>query len=386
MKVNVEGPDNGYTRYFGDETVNLTTEKQTFTYNFKMKEKSDFNSSLEFCLGNQGSEAPVTISNVSIRVKTEGPEVDIVEKTVRADGNFVYNGTFDQGEKRLGYWEFDEQDADAISVTNENLIRELEVKIEIPEGASEANPVVISQSDLPTMPAGKYLFSFDAYAMENEAGGFTAVLNGKEFTPELTNAKKSFEYKVEYLDTIKSEDASVEFRFTKPGIYFLDNVGVRENAIIKNASFEAGLAGYECHEFNEGKATFGVDSMNGNKTALDANITTVGTADWHVQVKQGGITLEKGKKYKLSFRARSTVERTISVVMQENGGSWAVYSGDNNVVVNDEWKSFDKVFTMEADTNTDVLLSIALGKIGDIEENVEHHVYLDDFDLVEVEE
>ena len=389
MIVNVEGPDNGWTRYFGDEVVDVTTEKKTYSFDFMMDKKSDYNSSVEFCLGNQGSTAPVTISNVSIKVKTEGPAEDIIDKTVRPDGNFVYNGTFDQGEKRLGYWEFDEADAEAISVTNDKLRRELEVKVVIPDGASEANPVVISQSELPTMPAGKYLFSFDAYTPDGDANGLTATLNGKDFAPELSADKMTYEFKVDYLESVASDDAKVEFRFTKPGVYYLDNVGVRENAIIKNASFEANLASYEAGSFNPGSAKFSVDSQNPkNNTACAVDIETVGNADWNVQLKQRGITLEKGKTYRLTFRAWATVDRTISAVMQRDGagdGLWTVYSGDNNVKLTDDWQEFELVFTMNDETDTDVLLSVSLGKFDDIDEGVMHSVYMDDFALEEVE-
>ena len=50
--------------------------------------------------------------------------------------------------------------------------------------------------------------------------------------------------------------------------------------------------------------------------------------DWHVQVKQPDVNVEKGKTYLLTFDAKSTATRTVSVVMQggEDRG-WEVYSG-----------------------------------------------------------
>ena len=392
--VDIEGPDNGWTRYFGDEKINITTkdtenpENNHYSYTFTMNDKSDPNGSLEFCLGNQGSTSPVTISNVTLK-HTDGEELpDTVEKTVRPDGNYVYNGSFDQGEKRLGYWEIDEDDKASVSVTNDNGVRELSVKVEVPEGASEANPVVVSQSELAPMAAGKYSFSFDAYTTDGSSDGIKASVAGKEFVPVLGASKQSFEYSLDFASKVDRADSEVVFEFTKPGVYYLDNVAIRENSVIKNSSFDSGLAGYECGAYSPGAATFGVDSIQeGNDNALDATISTVGTADWNVQVKQRGITLEKGKKYKLSLDARASVDRTISVVMQRDGADdndWTVYSGDNDISLTGTWQRFEKEFEMTSDTDTDALFSVSLGKFADIDENVAHHVYIDNISLEEV--
>lgn len=68
MKVDVEGPDNGWTRYMNDTVVELTAEKKSYTYEFTMNNKTDANGCLEFNLGNQGSKGEVTISNVKLVV------------------------------------------------------------------------------------------------------------------------------------------------------------------------------------------------------------------------------------------------------------------------------------------------------------------------------
>ena len=386
--VDLEGPDNGWTRYFNDTKVDITTEKKTYTYTFTMDQKTDANGSLEFNLGNQGSTAPVTISNVKLTHKSGDVIEEKVEKSVRQDGNYVYNGSFDQGDKRLGFWEIDEEDKSAVSVTNDGLRRELEVKVEVPEGASEANPVVVSQSELAPFVSGDYAFSFDAYQADGETDGLTAVLAGKEYVPELGTSSANFSYKVTFDQSLSREDSKVEFKFTKPGTYYLDNVMVCEDAIIKNSSFEAGLSGYTTGVYGDASASFGVDSItDGNKTAFDADIKDTGSADWHIQLKQAGITLEEGKSYTLTFDGRATVDRAISVVMQRDGSkddNWEVYSGSNDVELTKDWKTYTKTFTMEKATDANVLLSVSLGAIGEKISDA-HHVYLDNFSLVEAD-
>ncbi len=388
--VNVEGGEKtNWKRYFGDQTVELTTKNEganSYSFRFTMDEKTNANSIVEFNLGDQGSTAPVTISNVTIK-QVGGEEVaEDTSKKVRPDGNYVYNGSFDQGDKRLGYWDIDEDDKAKVSVTNENNVRELSVKVEVPQGASEADPVVVSQSDLAEMGAGQYLFSFDAYTLDGAADGLRATVCGKEYTPELGDEKKNFGFVVDFAKAVKSEDAGVSFEFTKPGTYYLDNVAVRENAMIKNGLFESGLSGYTTGTYENGDATFAVDSiMEGNDTALAVDIKSVGDKDYSIQVKQDGVKLEKGKTYILKYDARSTVDRTISVCMQKNGGDWAVYSGDDNTIsLTSEWQTFTREFEMTHETDASALFSVALGKFDDIEAGVEHSVYMDNISLVEV--
>ena len=64
--VCVSAPSAGWIRYLKDTTLKVTPEKQTFTYDFEMKDKDDNNGRLEFNLGHRGSTATVYISNVRV--------------------------------------------------------------------------------------------------------------------------------------------------------------------------------------------------------------------------------------------------------------------------------------------------------------------------------
>ena len=66
MIVCVSAPSAGWIRYFQDTKLTLTTEKQTFTYDFDMTEKDDNNGRLEFNMGHRGSTATIYISNVRV--------------------------------------------------------------------------------------------------------------------------------------------------------------------------------------------------------------------------------------------------------------------------------------------------------------------------------
>ena len=64
--VCVSAPTAGWIRYLQDTKLTVTPEKQTFTYDFEMKDKDDPNGRLEFNLGHRGSTATVYISNVRV--------------------------------------------------------------------------------------------------------------------------------------------------------------------------------------------------------------------------------------------------------------------------------------------------------------------------------
>ena len=81
--------------------------------------------------------AGIRISNVSLK-KIDEIEITEGDKGILADGNYVYNGSFQEGDGRLGYWDVSKNGGAEVSVTNENNIRRLMVNA--PEGTSAEHP------------------------------------------------------------------------------------------------------------------------------------------------------------------------------------------------------------------------------------------------------
>lgn len=69
--VAVTAPNAGWIRYLEDTKLEVTTDYQTYTYEFEMTEKDDNNGRLEFNLGNRGSDATVYIQNVKVELVEE---------------------------------------------------------------------------------------------------------------------------------------------------------------------------------------------------------------------------------------------------------------------------------------------------------------------------
>ncbi|RKM59213.1 glycosyl hydrolase family protein [Butyrivibrio sp. CB08] len=381
ITVDVEGPDRGWIRYFEDTPVTIGPEKKTYTLTFTMNEKTDANGSLEFNLGHMGTLAPVTINNVKL-THISGEEITTETKTIRPDGNYIYNGSFDQGDKRLGYWEI--EDPENVSVTNDHNVREL--KVVVPEDSCE---VVVEQKGLSPIAKGDYEFSFSARQEGGATDGVTFTVAGKEITPALESSSKEYTEKLTFDSDVAEEASNFEIHFTKKGTYYVDNTFLGESALIKNGSFNAGLSGFTPYVYDSVTANYVIDSMNGNENAFaitidDTMATDEGNA-WYVQLNQDGVTLTEGKTYKLTFKAKSTIDRKIAYSLQEYEGEWTNYSHtEEPVAIGKDWKTISTEFKMEYPTDTNARFNITLGSVGGDRITDKHDVFIDDITLEEI--
>lgn len=377
MNVDVKAPDRGYQSYMKTMVPELTTEMKHFSTQFVMKADSDVNGRLEFNMGNAGS-GDIVLKNVVVR-KTAEPDPNAKEeKTILANGSCIYNGSFQEGKNHLGYWDITPEGAD-IKVTGLSDGRRL---------VTEGKSVTISQSDLAFKEGTAYALSFDAYAQNGATVVATVGGNTYKVNVEAGNEKK--DYVVKIPATAKFTDKTVSLKIE--GAISLDNVKMVEDAKIKNGSFNDSLSGYEVYVDSTAKATVVVDSLKENN-ALDVTVDDTGADDWRIQIKQNNVLLEKGKKYKLSYEAKSTIDRKIRVVMQ--GGAalgWPVYSehsddqdaNDGIVTLTSEYQKFTEEFIMTEETDAKAFLSICLGNVdGQITD--QHRIVIDNISLVEVE-
>ena len=377
MNVDVKAPDRGYQSYMKTLVPELTTEMKHFSTQFVMKADSDVNGRLEFNMGNAGS-GDIVLKNVVVR-KTAEPDPNAKEeKTILANGSCIYNGSFQEGKNHLGYWDITPEGAD-IKVTGLSDGRRL---------VTEGKSVTISQSDLAFKEGTAYALSFDAYAQNGATVVATVGGNTYKVNVEAGNEKK--DYVVKIPATAKFTDKTVSLKIE--GAISLDNVKMVEDAKIKNGSFNDSLSGYEVYVDSTAKATVVVDSLKENN-ALDVTVDDTGADDWRIQIKQNNVLLEKGKKYKLSYEAKSSIDRKIRVVMQ--GGEalgWPVYSehsddqdaNDGIVTLTREYQKFTEEFIMTEETDAQAFLSICLGNVGG-QITDQHRIVIDNISLVEAE-
>lgn len=379
MKVDVSAPDRSFARYLADTDVDLTTQKQTYTYTFKMEKADDANGRLEFNLGKTASTAAVHITNV--KVTWDGKRDTGNEKTILADGNSVYNGSFQEGENRLGYWDIVNDANASVSVTDLADGRRLKVTS---AAGTESGKVLVGQKDLALMNGTNYVLSFSAQAAAAKSMNVTVA--GKEYTAELDNEKKSYSFKF----TQDSDNKDISFDLGLGTTVWLDDVRIDEDTLIKNGSFNAGFSGYEvyCHE--DASETHVVDSQT-EQNAADFTIKNTGDADWKIQLKQNNVKLENGKCYRLSMKVKSSLDRTVSYALQRNGAVHKTSSGGEDwtpycqktVSLTNDYQIFSSTFKMTEETDDGTIFNIAMGG-GNITQ--QHRICIDDIVLEEIDE
>ena len=312
MKVGISAPDRSFRRYLNDTEISLTQEKQTYNLDFTMTDSDDANGRLEFNMGAAGSTSGIRISNVSLK-KTDEIVITDGEKGILADGNYVYNGSFQEGEERLGYWDVQKNDGAEVSVTNENNIRRLMVNA--PEGTSADNPVIVLQTDLALSSGNTYAMSFTA---EGEPGKKILVkVAGQKYEFELNGEEQEYDNKLTVAD--EHADTDLSFVFETPGTYYIDNVRIEEDSLIKNGSFNAGFSGYEPYVDSSisSDVTYVVDSLS-EDNAADFTINNTGDAAWKIQLKQNNVEIEKGQWYRLSLDAKASIPRELMFAIQRD--------------------------------------------------------------------
>lgn len=382
MIADISGPDHNYTRYWKDTKVELGTQKTTYTYAFQMTGSDDANGRLEFNLGNAASTAAVHLSNVRIE-KTGYEEIkEDTTKKVLADGNYVYNGSFQEGKNRLGYWDITKPENATTEVTGLEDGRRL--KVVSPKGTV----VTAGQQGLALSGDTEYVLSFSAQA--NEAETMTVHVAGQEFQAELTNEKKN--YRFSFQTAADLTDKNISFDLGLGTTVYLDDVRIDEDSLIKNGSFNAGMAGFEVYCYTPSNVTYVVDSLN-EDNAADFTINDTGEADWHIQLKQTGVKLEQGQWYRLSLKMKSSIDRKVSYALQRDGSThkdadgnedWTPYCQET-VDLTGEYQTITKEFQMKEDTDPETIFNIAMGAVGGEQITQQHRICMDDIVLEKIE-
>jgi beta-glucanase (GH16 family) len=99
--------------------------------------------------------------------------------------------------------------------------------------------------------------------------------------------------------------------------------------------------------------------------------------DWHIQLMNKRIPIEKGARYELSFRGRATDARKIAVIVGQDGGDWERYF-DGKAELGSVVKSYRYEFTMKEATNNAAFVQLLLAT-GEQDDNYE--LWFDDFVL-----
>ena len=101
--------------------------------------------------------------------------------------------------------------------------------------------------------------------------------------------------------------------------------------LITNSEFEmsedGSLAGWENAVTAPGDATF--EAGDGKITY---SVENVGEADWNIQLKQMGLSLEQGESYTLKCTLVSDVDRVVKVAVMTPSAGYAWHGGEDVVI------------------------------------------------------
>lgn len=126
---------------------------------------------------------------------------------------------------------------------------------------------------------------------------------------------------------------------------------------IYNSNFSNGQAGGWFVTNNNASAASALQIAN-NKATI--TVSKPGSVDWHIQFIKTGISVAKGKTYRLSFNASSpdNDRRAMSVGISRNSDPWTMY-GNKSVVVDKTETTYNLVFTSAyADAQARIVFSV----------------------------
>ncbi len=385
MKVAVTAPEKSWIRYLQDISLSMTGDWQPYTYDFTVEGENDAKARLEFNMGNQGSNATIHIRNVRLE-KTGSVEVASATdaKGIQSDGNYVYNGTFQYGDRRLKYWDIENSiEGAVVDVTNENLVRRLHVNV--PEDAvtedTAQDAVTVTQKELALVGDTTYNLSFDALGDAGQR--IVACVGGNRLEAELSDQPESYSFSFELQ---KGSSTDLSFELGVAGNVYLDNVKIKEDGSIINASFANGFTGWEPFVDNSlaDQVTYAVDSL-AEEDAAGYTIDNTGDQNWLIQLMQKNISLYKGKKYKLSFDAKCTLDRSIECAAQRDGSQddvWTEY-GKSSFALTGDYQTYTLEFEMSEENNPAAMITFSMGAIDGESITESHVIYIDNVVLEE---
>ena len=100
-------------------------------------------------------------------------------------------------------------------------------------------------------------------------------------------------------------------------------------------------------------------SVAGGTATVD--VTTIGAESYQPQLVQYNLALDKGMKYKLSFKASADVARKIEVSFQQSVDPWGAYATKEFDITTTE-KEYSFIFAMEEDSDDAAQFAFNLGQ------------------------
>jgi hypothetical protein len=124
---------------------------------------------------------------------------------------------------------------------------------------------------------------------------------------------------------------------------------------LANSNFANGTASWNLEQHDTAKATATAGMFDG-RSALQINVTQVGSASWNVQLNQSGLAIVKDQLYTLGFWAKADANRTLGAALGLATDPWTLLESHNYSLTTD-WQYFETRFVASED-NSNVRVNV----------------------------
>lgn len=251
-----------------------------------------------------------------------------------------------------------------------------------------------------------YRLSFDAYAdqartmiVDVSSPNHNYVRFFDDETIDLSTSKKNYSFTF-VNKKFNDKNGRIEFNLGKQkstaAVYIsnvvlekvslsadeLNKLAKADSALLKNGDFNSGKKGFEVNIIGA-SADYEIDKTSGDP-CIRYDIQNTGSTDWGLQLLQKGVTLEKGKEYTLSLKAKSTLPRQIMFTIQRDGSAdnnYQPYAPTQFVDLTANYQTFTVTFTMDSNTDSNAIFCLQMGAISGAQITKAHSIYIDSVSL-----
>jgi len=330
------GNNAGYPAYSDSYPVDLTADWKSYNYTFDMTNKTDATGRIELNLGL--TSGACNFKNFSVICTGLTPTIgEDDSKEPLANGNQVYNGTFDQGTGRYYYWHA--ASGSSISVDKANY--ELMVV-----GTSDSSNVY--QKGMNLLGGESYQVSFDAKSITSDDISVKLVSSDHattyvEKTIHIGNSYTTDPYSFNFvLDPGETDTQGVLEIVTGNKIVYLDNI-----SMIRTSNNNVDWSNVDFWPLYNGNFYNGDDSWNiwSEKAGSQSHTVTNGVLNvhstiganpdfWCVGVQSSSMAFAEGIPYKFTVHLKGSKAKTIKIETPDSvQKDYNFVAGDNTVSI-----------------------------------------------------
>ncbi|MHA6485186.1 carbohydrate binding domain-containing protein [Paenibacillus sp. strain BS8-2] len=376
------GESRGWATYSDNQSFSLSDTAQSYEMVFQMTANSDNLARLEFNLGL--STKPVWIGNVRLEeTEASDPYKENDPKTPLADGNHVYNGTFDLGRTdRLTYWSFEAVNGASAQAMVDSSDRDLSVAI---TDGGEAGDIVLRQNGIELVEGNDYRLTFRAATDEVRTISLQLKAAGSEVYAEEQieiSPGEISEYTVDFrMNGATNRQGILAFLLGgSSGSITLDDIKLvsltndlplENQFVLKNGDFSNGKLFWSEHVQGRYDNWDHATAFTVQDGAMKVFVSSTGNNAWDVMLMQNDFQLKTAQTYIVTVDARSSVDRETELVI--DSGSTRLLS--ERVALTSDWQTFAYELPVTADVTAS--FKMLLGELENAAAIGSHDVFVD---------